>query len=79
MGYYVSITKIKCGTQPLVIKTMNKSKLKFFFPIETGLFFLDLVLTISMLHGGKRVTEYFPNGNEIQKQKNLSSKIAKTT
>ena len=56
-------------TKPFAIKTINKSKLKFFFPIETGLFFLDLVLdlvlTINMLHGGKRVTEYYPNGNEI--------------
>lgn len=62
-----------------MIKTINKNKLKFFFPIETGLFFLDLVLTINVLQGGKRVIEYYPNGNEIQKQQNLSSKIDKTT
>lgn len=56
-------------TKPLAI-VANEYKLKFFFfffsPHRNRFFFLDLVLIIHMLNGDKRVTEYYPNENEIQ-------------
>lgn len=70
MGYYMPIIKIKWGntSKPLAILAdrvnSQQIQVKILFPTEIGFFFIDLVLIIHTLNGGKRVTEHYPSGNE---------------